>query len=219
VGRAYGAYNEDQNIPGTLEEAKAIEGFSPSALQGIDPQNFNGLQDDGIVFCKYYETEDSLAYKSPGLQLMYYNGTRSCATIHTVDSQGGSTVSRNLYPYFSNFRLYSADSWKTKATTLDLNFTWWTPPANNVVTAPAEFGLFNRYFREMIRERYDEGSKLVEFNALLNAFDINTFSFADTIICFVNGTPVGMRIMEIADYSPSSKRLTKVKAYITFIET
>ena len=33
AGRPYGSYREDQNIPGTLPEAKAIEGFSPAAPQ------------------------------------------------------------------------------------------------------------------------------------------------------------------------------------------
>ncbi len=218
VGRPYGAYREDLNIPGALPEQPAIDEFSPAALQGIDPNNLNALKDDNIVFCKYYETEDSLAYKSPGLQLMYYNGTRSCTTIYTTDSQGGATTGRTVYPYFSNFRLYLASTWKVLSTTLDLNFTWWTPPANLITTAPSEQGLFNRYFREMIRERYDEGSKIVEFNVLLDAADIQNFSFGDTIIATVNGTPVGLRIIEISDYSPNTKRLTKVKSYITFIE-
>jgi hypothetical protein len=219
IGRAYGAYNEDQNIPGTQDQAKQIETFSPACLQGVDPNNLNGKQNDNIVFCKYYETEDSLAFKSGGIQLMYYNGTRSGGgTIYTTDSQGGATTARTVYPYFSNFRLYSASSWKTLATTLDLNFTWWTPPANSIVTAPSEQGLFNRYFKNMMLERYDLANKLVEFNAVLDAVDIQTFSFADVIICEINGTPVGFRIMEINDYSPNSKRLTKIKAYITFID-
>jgi hypothetical protein len=219
IGRAYGSYNEDQNIPGTQDQAKQIETFSPACLQGVDPNNLNGKKNDNIVFCKYYETEDSLAFKSAGLQLMYYNGTRSGGgTIYTTDSQGGATTARTVYPYFSNFRLYSASVWKTLATTLDLNFTWWTPPANSIVTAPSEQGLFNRYFKNMMLERYDLANKIVQFNAVLDAVDMNTFSFADVIICEINGTPVGLRIMEINDYSPNAKRLTKVKAYITFID-
>jgi hypothetical protein len=86
------------------------------------------------------------------------------------------------------------------------------------ITAPSEQGLFNRYFREMIRERYDVAAKIVEMNVLLNAVDIANFSFADTIIIKVNGTPVGLRIVDIIDYSPNTTRLTKVKAYITFIK-
>jgi len=219
VGRPYGSYREDQNIPGTLEEQPAIEKFSPAAPQEIDPGNTNAANYPQVLVNKYYSDEDSLAYKSPGLQLMYYCGVRTIPTsIYTTNSAGGATTARTVYPYFSNF-LLSAATYAVVAATLDLNFTWWTPPSPSMtVTAPSEQGLFNRYFREMIRERYDEGSKIVEMNVLLDAADIQNFSFADTIIVPVKGTPVGLRIVEILDYSPNTTRLTKVKAYITFIE-
>jgi hypothetical protein len=219
IGRPYGSYREDQNIPGTLEEQPEIKGFSPACLQEIDPNNVHTMNLLEVFICKYYETEDSLAFKTPGLQLMYYNGTRSVTpSLYTADASGGATTARTVYPFFSNFKL-SSPSYLITAATLDLNFTWWTPPiAAGNVTAPSEQGLFNRYFREMIRERYDEGSKIVEFNALLDAADIANFSFADTIIVKVNGTSVGLRIVEILDYSPNSTRLTKIKSYITFIE-
>ena len=218
VGRPYGSYREDQDIPGTLPEAKAINGFSPASPQEILSSN-PGTNYPEVLICKYYTDEDSLAYKSPGLQLMYYNGARTIpSSIYTTDSAGGATTARTIYPYFSNFRLYLASTWNVLAASLDLNFTWWTPPSPGIVTANSEQGLFNRYFREMIRERYDEGSKIIEMNVLLNAADIQNFSFGDTIIVYVNGTPVGLRIVEIKDYSPNNARLTKVKAYITFIE-
>ena len=218
VGRPYGSYREDQNIPGTLPEAKAINGFSPASPQEILSSNPSTNYPE-VLICKYYETEDSLAYKSPGLQLMYYNGARTIpSSIYTTDSAGGATTARTIYPYFSNFRLFLASTWNVLAASLDLNFTWWTPPSPSIITANSEQGLFNRYFREMIRERYDEGSKIIEMNVLLNAADIQNFSFGDTIIVYVNGTPVGLRIVEIKDYSPNNTRLTKVKAYITFIE-
>lgn len=218
VGRPYGSYREDQNIPGTLPEAKPIQGFSPASPQEIISSN-PGTNYPEVLICKYYTDEDSLAYKSPGLQLMYYNGARTIpSSIYTTDSAGGATTARTIYPYFSNFRLYLASTWNVLAASLDLNFTWWTPPSIGIVTANSEQGLFNRYFREMIRERYDEGSKIIEMNVLLNAADIQNFSFGDTIIVNVNGTPVGLRIVEIKDYSPNNQRLTKVKAYITFIE-
>lgn len=220
VGRPYGSYREDQNIPGTLEEQPAIDKFSPAAPQEIDPGNTNAANYPQVLVGKYYSDEDSLAYKSPGLQLMYYCGVRTIGTsIYTTNSVGGATTARTVYPYFSNFLLSSGGSYAVVAATLDLNFTWWTPPSPSMtVTAPSEQGLFNRYFREMIRERYDEGSKIVEMNVLLDAADIANFSFADTIIVKVNGTPVGLRIVDILDYSPNTRRLTKVKAYITFIK-
>ena len=215
IGRPYGSYREDQNIPGTLPEAKPIDGFSPAAPQKI----LGAAAYPEVLICKYYTDEDSLAYKSPGLQLMYYNGARTIPNdIYTTDSAGGATTARTIYPYFSNFRLYLASTWNVLAGTLDLNFTWWTPPSPSIVSVNSNQGLFNRYFREMIRERYDEGSKIIKMNVLLNAADIQNFSFADTIIVTVNGTPVGLRIIEIKDYSPNTQRLTKVKAYITFIE-
>ena len=222
VGRPYGSYREDQNIPNTLEEQKAIEMFSPAALQEIDPGNTNASYYPQVIIAKYYTDEDSIAYKSPGLQLMYYCGLRTIPTnIYTTNSAGGATTARAHYPYFSNFLLSSGGSWTITAATLDLNFTWWTPPAGTTglpITAPSEQGLFNRYFIEMIRERYDEGSKILEMNVLLDAVDIANFNFGDTIIITVNGTPIGLRILEINDYSPNTTRLTKVKAYITFIK-
>lgn len=217
IGRPYGSYREDQNINGTLPEAGAIEGFSPAAPQSIIGSGSSSYAE--VLICKYYENEDSLAYKSPGLQLMYYNGARTIPySIYTTDSVGGATTARSVYPYFSNFRLYSASSWNVLAATLDLNFTWWTPPSPSIVSVNSEQGLFNRYFREMIRERYDEGSKLLQMNVLLDAADIANFSFGDTILVEVNGTVVGLRIIEINDYSPNSNHLAKVKAYITFVE-
>lgn len=218
VGRPYGSYRQDQNIPGTLPEAKPIEVFSPAAPQEILSSN-PSTNFPQVLICKYYQNEDSLAYKSPGLQLMYYNGVRAVSSlIYTTDSAGGATTGRTGYPYFSNFKLSSFPSWNIAAGSLDLNFTWWTPPSPGIVAANSEQGLFNRYFREMIRERYDEGSKIIEMNVLLDAADIQNFSFADTIIVQVNGTAVGLRIVEIDDYSPNTQQLTKVKAYITFIE-
>jgi len=200
VGRNYGSYNEDQGIPGTLPEQPNIKKFSPAAIQEIDPNNDNGANLPKVMIAKYYANNDSLAYKSPGLQLMYYNGTRGglSASIYTTDSAGGATTARTIYPYFSNF--LHLTPYSIVASTLDLNFTWWTPPSVSMtVTAPSEQGLFNRYFREMIRERYDEAVKVVEFNALLDAVDIAGFNFADTIIANINGTPVGLRIIEIKD--------------------
>jgi hypothetical protein len=221
VGRPYGSYNEEQNIPGTLEPQPAIKEFSPACLQDIISSNA-GTNYPQVIIGKYYTDEDSIAYKSPGLQLMYYCGVRTIPTsIYTADSAGGGTTARTVYPYFSNFLLSSGGSWTITAATLDLNFTWWTPPAGATglpITAPSEQGLFNRYFREMIRERYDVAAKIVEMNVLLNAVDIANFSFADTIVIKVNGTPVGLRIVDIIDYSPNTTRLTKVKAYITFIK-
>ena len=150
---------------------------------------------------------------------MYYNGDRTIPTaIYTTDSAGGATTARTVYPYFSNFRLFFAAGWNIQAGSYYLNFTWWTPPSPGIIANNSRFNLFNRYFSEMIRERYDEGSKIIEMNVLLNAADIQNFSFGDTIIVNVNGTPVGLRIIEIKDYSANTQRLTKVKAYITFIE-
>ena len=218
VGRPYGSYREDQNIPGTLPQAKQIEGFSPAAPQEIISSN-PGTNYPEVLICKYYQNEDSLAYKSPGLQLMYYNGARIIpSAIYTTDSAGGGTTARTIYPYFSNFKLSFALTYQVVAGIRDLNFTWWTPPSPGIVVAPTNGNLFFHYFQEMIRERYDEGSKIIEMNVLLNAADIQNFSFADTIIVYVNGTPVGLRIVTIDEYSPNSQQKTKVKAYITFIE-
>jgi hypothetical protein len=104
-----------------------------------------------------------------------------------------------------------------QADTLDLSFTWWTPPSD-IVDAPSELGLYNRYFREMLRGRYDVANKIIEANFVLNSFDINTFNFADTIVININGTPVGLKILEINGYVPGRKGSTKVKAMLTFLD-
>ena len=46
----------------------------------------------------------------------------------------------------------------------------------------------------------------------------NVYSMADTIIINLNGTPVGLKILEIKDYSPNVKRSTRIKAMISFIK-
>jgi hypothetical protein len=219
VGRSYGSYYEEQNIPNTLPQADVISEFTPACIQQLS----GSVTDNEILFAKYYETEDNLAFKAPGLQLMYYNGARtlSSSTIKTSDSEGDTPIARSSYPFFSNFRVYSADSWAVDSDTLDLNFTWWTPPTSSgaqTITAPSEQGLFNRYFREMIRERYDEATKAVEFKAVLNPVDLAEFSFADMIICKINNSSIGIRITEISDYSPGTKRAVKCKGFLTSYE-
>jgi hypothetical protein len=69
----------------------------------------------------------------------------------------------------------------------------------------------------MLRERYDLANKILDIHFILDATDIQNFSFADTILITLNGTPVGLKILEITDYSPTKKQPTKVKAMITFL--
>ena len=217
VGRPYGSYFEDTNIPYTKDSAKNLGIFAPSPVQSIigsDPAADFGT----VLICKYYTDEDSIEYEPPGLQLMYYNGVRSVTpNFYTSDSEGDTPVARSGYPYFSPFRLYSADSWQVQADTLDLSFTYWTPPSD-IVDAPSELGIYNRYFLAMMRGRYDEANKIIEAPFVLNAFDINTFSFADTIVININGTPVGLKVLELNDYVPGQKGATKIKAMLTFLD-
>jgi len=218
AGRAYGSYREDTRLPFTKEAMKPFALFSPGPVQEIISSVASAAYADLLV-AKMYESEDNIEYKAPGLQLFYYNGTKAAGkTYYTQDASGGATTARTTFPYFSNFRLYSASSWNVLATTLDLNFTYWSPPSPAIVSAPSEQGLYNRYFRNMLQDRYAEGIKIVEFEAILDPIDIAEFDFADTVIITLNGTPVGLRILEIRDYSPNVKKATKIKAMITFIK-
>lgn len=217
TGRNYGSYREDTRIPFTQEAAGKMELFSPGPLQDIISSNVGANFSDFIIR-KYYQSEDNIEYEAPGLELFYYNGLRTAsATFYTADVAGGVTTGRTQYPYFSNFRLFSGSGWQVQANTLDLNFTFWTPPVN-IVSVPSAQGLYNRYFREMLRERYDEANKIVELEFVLNSVDIMNFSFGDMIVVNLAGTPTGLRILEIRDYSPSSTKATKVRAMITFIQ-
>jgi hypothetical protein len=217
AGRTYGNYWENTNIPFTQAVAKDIDLFTPGPTQDIistDPvANF-----EEFIIHKFYSDVDNISFQSSGLQLYYYNGLRTVDTFYTRNEPGAIARANTEYPYFSNFRLYSADSWQVQVDTLDLNFTFWTPPiTTGIIDDISEFGLYNRYFREMLRERYDEANKIIEAMFVLNTTDIANFSFADTILITIGGTPVGLKILEITDYSPSRTRATKVKAMLTFI--
>ncbi len=217
AGRAYGSYREDTRIPFTQDAKGQMSLFSPAPVQSIISSVPSADYPD-LLILKMYESEDNIEYKPPGLQLLYFNELKNAGkTYYTADALGGGTTARTTYPYFSNFRLYSASSWMVLATTLDLNFTYWTPPSPSIVTAPSEEGLYNRYFAEMLRERYDLANKILELNIVLEAHDIETFSFADTILVNLAGTPVGLRILQIRDYVVGKKRSVKVRAMITFI--
>ncbi len=217
TGRNYGSYREDTRIPFTQEAAGKIDLFSPGPLQDIISENVSANFADFIIR-KYYQSEDNIEYEAPGLELFYFNGLRTTsAPFYTADIAGSGTTARTDYPYFSNFRLFSGSGWQVLQNTLDLNFTFWTPPVN-IVSVPSEGGLYNRYFREMLRERYDEANKIVEMEIVLDSVDILTFSFGDMVVVDIAGTPVGLRILEIMDYSPSNTKATKVRAMITFIQ-
>jgi len=218
AGRQYGSYREDTRIPFTQDMPPAIPTLSPGPVQSIISNVASAAYSD-ILISKFYESEEDVSFSQPELILYYYNGERSSGkNYRTVDASGGAQTIRTVYPFFSNFRLFLASGWQVLQSTLDLNFTFWTPPDPGIVTAPSEFGLYNRYFREMLRERYDLANKVIEFKAVLNSYDIENFNFADTIIINLKGTPVGLKILEIRDYVVGKPRAVSIKAMITFIE-
>jgi hypothetical protein len=224
TGRSYGAYREDTRIPYTKEAQKPFGLFAPAPFQEVT-SSVAGAELTEMIIGKYYRSEDDLTYVPPGLQLVYYCGTRTLASpyLYSQDEDGASCVQQTEIPVFSPFLLtagsapYSGTDWQVQSDTLDLNFTWFTPASDNV-DDPTTANLYERYFKEMLRERYDEANKIVEFNAILTPEDIANFSFADTIIITINGTPVGLKILEIKDYSPNVKRSTYIKAMITFLK-
>jgi len=216
TGRAYGAYREDTRLPYTKEQQKPFKIFAPSPLQEIYSE-VSGAEHTEIVCGKYFASADDLTYKPPGLQLMYYCGVRALTIpVYAKRFIGDICLDYAEIPVFSPFYLYSVDSWKVQADTLDLNFTWFTPPSDNV-DEPAENNLYERYFKEMLRDRYSPEVKVVEFYAFLSTQDITQFSFADKIMININGTPVSVRVLEIKDYVPNSGEPAKIKAMITFI--
>jgi hypothetical protein len=217
TGRPYGTYREDTRIPFTQDMKGPYPLFSPIPVQSII-SSVPSADFPDLLVAKMYQSEDNIEYEAPGLQLVYYNELKPAGkTYYTVDQTGGIPVARTDFPYFSNFRLFSASGWQVLATTLDLNFTYFTPPSPTIVSAPSEQGLYNRYFREMLRERYDIANKVLEFRMVLDAADIAQFTFADTIMVNMAGTPVGLKLLEINDYQVGRKTAVKVKAYITFL--
>lgn len=217
TGRSYGSYREDNMIPFSKGPAEPYKVFAPAPLQEVTSA-VPGAVNNEIVIGKYYASEDDLSYKPPGLQLMYYCGLRTLSTTFYYLRYAGDTCQAGTsVPVFSPFLLTSAGSWNVLATTLDLNFTWFTPPSNNV-TAATPYGIYNRYWAEMLRERYAEGNKIVEFEALLLPGDFGAFNFADTIMINIDGTPVGLKILEIRDYVPNLDRPCKIKAMISFLK-
>lgn len=219
LGRNYGSYWENNKIPFAQDFAPNMPKFSPAPTQHIIMSD-TSLDNDEMIVAKYYESEDNIAYKSPGLQLMYYNGVRALSApnqIYTIDLDGdiAGPQLRTGYPFFSVFKLDSANSYAVEQTTLDLNFTYMTPPSL-VITAPSEYGLYNRYFREMLRERYDVANKVMFMDFILNPMEVSNLSAADKIIARVNGTPVKLRVVEVPAYSAGAKRATRLKVMITF---
>jgi hypothetical protein len=224
VGRSYGSYREDTGIPFTKGPQAPFKVFAPAPYQEFSSA-VAAASIPQIIAGKLYGSEDDITFKPPGLQLVYYCGTYtlSPAVLYTQDTAASSCVQRLYVPVFSPFLLtagawpYSGTDWRVQVATLDLNFTWFTPPSSNVDN-PATNNLYERYFKEMLRERYDIANKIIEFNAILKPEDITNFSFADTIIINLNGTPVGLKILEIKDYSPNIEKSTKIKAMISFIK-
>jgi len=219
IGRPYGSYREDTRIPFTQPPAEPFKIFAPIPTQEL-LSDVPTAQNLLMVIGRWWVSEDDLSFKAPGLQLAYYNGERSLigtgTNFYYQVTQGSGCALGVRYPYFSAFRLYEVDTWQVQDDTLDLNFAWMTPPAD-IVDDPTEQNLFTRYFANMLRERYDENNKIVELSFILDGVDIANFSFADTILVTLNGTPVGLKILEIKDYSPNVKKSTRVKAMITFI--
>jgi len=217
TGRSYGSYREDNMIPFAQGPAAPYKVFAPAPLQEVTSVVAGAVNND-IVIGKYYASEDDLTYKPPGLQLMYYCGMRTLAiNFYYLRFAGDTCQMASSVPVFSPFLLSSGGSWQVTAGTLDLNFTWFTPPSNNV-TAPSTQGIYARYWAEMLRERYAEGNKIVEFEAILLPGDFGAFNFADTIMINVDGTPVGLKVLEITDFVPNMSRPCKIKAMISFLK-
>ena len=225
TGRSYGSYREDTRIPFTKGPQKPFKVFAPAPYQEFSSA-VSGASIPSIVAGKLYGSVDDITFKPPGLQLVYYCGIYTFAPgpyLYAYEYVGATCVQYFYVPVFSPFKLtagawpYSGTDWRVQANTLDLNFTWFDPPTNTVDN-PSTQNLYELYFKEMLRERYDEANKIIEFNALLTPSDISNFNFADTIIINLNGTPVGLKILEIKDYSPNVTKSTKIKAMISFIK-
>jgi hypothetical protein len=218
VGRSYGSYREDTNIPFTQSAKGQYPLFSPGPVQEILSTVPSAAFPD-VLISKFYQSEDNLEYEAPGLIFYYYNELKPAGkTYYTVDAAGGVATARTDFPYFSNFRLFSASGWQVLQNTLDLNFTYFTPPSPGIVSVPSDQGLYNRYFREMLRERYDIANKIVEFRVVLDSLDISNFRFSDTVLINLKGTPVGLKILNIDDYQVGRKTSVRVRGYITFIQ-
>lgn len=217
TGRSYGAYREDTLIPFTQGPQAPYKVFAPAPLQEVI-SSVSGAENREIIIAKYYGSVDDITYKPPGLQLMYYCGMRSLLiNFYYLRFTGDTCQMASSVPVFSPFLLSSGGGWNVDVSTLDLNFTWFTPPSANV-TNPSEQNLYARYFAEMLRERYAEGNKIIEFRAFLTPADIAQFSFADSIMINLNGTPVTLKILEIKDFTPNGDDPAKIRAMITFMK-
>lgn len=216
VGKSYGCYREFTPLPFCQDPADPSPIFAPMPVQPVLSSDPTAEVLDMLI-AKYYNNVDSLSYSPPGLQLAYYNGARITSEIfYTEWYEGGPENAGNIYPYFAPWRLYQVDGYQIQEDSLDLNFTWYDPPYPSIVDTISQQGLFNRYFKNMLRQRYAEGSKVIEFQAVLSPNDVANFDFADEIIITLNGTPVGLQLLDIKNYSPTRRAPVKIKALILY---
>jgi hypothetical protein len=219
VGRPFGSYLEDTRLPFTREQGEAFKKFAPMPVNKYIPSKKGGQVHDDWYFLRMFSSEEDVTFQQSGLILCYYNGARALAdSIYYKRYEADLIQTATSYPFFAPYRLFSITSYLIVAGTPDLNYAWFEPPDSGMVNAPTTNNLYNKYFAEMLRERYDENTKLIELDFILDSVDIANFSFADTILINFNGTPAGLRILEIKDFSPNFKKSTTVKAMITFVK-
>lgn len=215
TGLSYGTYREDTRLPFTKAAADPNKIFAPMPIQQIlssDPAA--ELLD--VWVAKLFSDVDNISYKPPGLQLAYWCGRRTCGQFYTAEAEGVGEIANTSYPFFAPWLVLSGDAYKVQEDTLDLNYTWFSPPSEDMVDTPSTQGIYNRYFREMLRERYTSGVKVVEFTAILDESDMANFSFADKIVININGTNTALRIISITGYSPTRRVPVRIKGVIIF---
>lgn len=212
---SFGTFREDRGVPYAQEMQKPFKVFAPMPVIELK-SSVSSAEFLELVHAKYYVSRDDIKYKTAGLQLCYYNGLRDLGkTAYIREVEGGSPQSITQYPFFAPYRLTQAQGWRIKSGTLDLNFSWMSPPAD-IVDAIAVNNIFSRYWKDMLRDRYDEDNKVVEFEAVLTNADIEDFSWADVIRVNLNGTAMNLQVIEVNNYSPNAGGKCNIKAIITW---
>lgn len=182
--------------------------FSPTPLVSNSSNN---------IICPHIYQKDSSSIKplTHNIRILYYGGLKNSGNSWTYTSLSGSST-ETQYPYMGHVD-------DPLAPTLDINFDY--PREVYYTYSLAYFttnNLYNAYYSRFINEIIDKDSKIVKCNVVLNATDINKFTFRNTI--FINHPEYGgtyFIVNKIINYDPLEPKSTqvellKLKAYSDF---
>lgn len=172
--------------------------FSPTPLVSNSSNN---------IICPHIYQKDTTTIKplTHNIRILYYGGLKNSGNSWTYTSLSSSS-SETQYPYMGH-----VDDPLTP--TIDINFDY--PREVYYTYSLAYFttnNLYNAYYSKFINEITDKDSKIVKCNVVLNATDINKFTFRNKV--FINHPEYGgtyFIVNKIINYDPLEPKSTQVE--------